>query len=214
MIAHLRGTLIERNLAGAVVDCAGVGYEVIASTHTLATLPEIGSPLSLRIYTHYQEHRITLFAFSSADERDLFDLLITVKNVGPSSAIKILSAGAGPIAIAQLIAAKETKSLTAIKGIGKKTSEMLVVELNEKCEALLMTWGASGLVDAGASAASKAKKSSADSNRSQLHNDVISALVQLGFRQPEAEKVVDLLPDDPGASLESVMRQALQAMPR
>lgn len=212
MIGHLRGTVIDRGITCVLIECAGVGYEVAASTHTLAKLNEIGAEVSLRIYTHFLEHKISLYGFLSVSERELFDMLITVKNVGPSSAIKILSAGAGPVAIAQLIAAKEPKSLMKIKGIGKKTAEMLVVELHEKCEAILSSWGESTLAaEVGAIGAVAAGKSS---ERFPLQEDVILALVQLGYRKPQAEKVVDLLPVDPNASLESVMRQALQAMPR
>ncbi len=212
MIGNLRGTVISRGVSNVLVECAGVGYEVQASTHTLASLSEIGADVSLRIFTHYLDHKISLFGFASSNERELFDLLVTVKNVGPSSAIKILSAGAGPVAIAQLIAAQNSKELRGIKGVGKKTSEMLVVELHEKCEALLMTWAADGLAMEPSSSTKPGMASGG--KRSPVHEDVILALVQLGYRKPSAEKVVDALPVDADASLESVMRQALQAMPR
>lgn len=211
MIGNLRGIVIERSVSAVLVECAGVGYEVHASMHTLATMNEIGAEVSLRIYTQFLDHKICLYGFSSADERELFDLLITVKNVGPSSAVKILSAGAGPASIAQMIAAKQVKGLMGIKGIGKKTSEMLVVEIHEKCTALLRSWGATPQEEAGTGASDRG---ATGSSRSPVHNDVIMALVQLGFRKPQAEEVVNLLPNDPTASLEVVMRQALQAMPR
>jgi Holliday junction DNA helicase RuvA len=209
MIGNIRGTVIDRSVSYVIVECAGVGYEIHASTHTLSTMGQMGAEVSLRIYTQFLDHKICLYGFATADERELFDLLITVKNVGPSSAVKILSAGAGPVEIAQMIAAKQVKSLMGIKGIGKKTSEMLVVELHEKCAALLTAWGASAL-----EAGSPEVVPSSKNQRSPVHNDVIMALVQLGFRKPQAEKVVSLLPDDPTATLETVMRQALQAMPR
>jgi Holliday junction DNA helicase RuvA len=211
MIGNLRGKVIERSVSAVLIECAGVGYEVHASMHTLATMNEIGAEVSLRIYTQFLDHKICLYGFASADERELFDLLITVKNVGPSSAIKILSSGAGPVEIAQMVAAKQVKSLMSIKGIGKKTSEMLVVELHEKCATLLTAWGASGLQQG----QNRAAKGSVEGfSGSPVHNDVIMALVQLGFRKPQAEEVVATLPDDPTASLEMVMRQALRAMPR
>ena len=213
MIGNLRGTIIDRGVSHVLIECAGVGYEVQASTHTLASTSQIGTEVSMRIFTHYLDHKISLYGFASVNERELFDLLVTVKNVGPSSAIKILSAGAGPVEIAQLIAAQNSKELRGIKGVGKKTSEMLVVELHEKCEALLMTWAADGMTIAAPSNGESTVSVSA-SKRSPVHSDVILALVQLGYRKPAAEKVVDLLPVDPAATLESVMRQALQAMPR
>ena len=213
MIGNLRGKVIDRGVSNVLIECGGVGYEVSASTHTLSALSEIGAEVSLRIFTHYLDHKISLYGFAGVSERELFDLLVTVKNVGPSSAIKILSAGAGPVAIAQLIAAQNSKELQTIKGVGKKTSEMLVVELHEKCEALLMTWAADGMsIEAPIAAQNTMPK--ATSNRSPVHSDVILALVQLGYRKPAAEKVVDGLPEDQSATLESVMRQALQAMPR
>ncbi len=213
MIGNLRGKIIDRGVSNVLIECAGVGYEVSASTHTLAAMSEIGAEVSLRIFTHYLDHKISLYGFAGVSERELFDLLVTVKNVGPSSAIKILSAGAGPVAIAQPIAGQNAKQLQSIKGIGKKTSEMLVVELHEKCEALLMTWAADGMAIEAPTGDAKAPAKPA-SSRSPVHNDVILALVQLGYRKPAAEKVVDTLPEDPNATLESVMRQALQAMPR
>jgi holliday junction DNA helicase RuvA len=211
MIGHIRGTIIDRGMTCVLIDCGGVGYEVFASSHSLSRLSDIGAEVSMRIFTHYLDHKISLYGFASVDERELFDLLITVKNVGPASAIKILSAAAGPVEIAQLIAAKEVKALMKIKGIGKKSAEMLVVELHEKCAALLTSWGASGL---GSETAGSDLSARSSSQRFPLQEDVILALVQLGYRKPQAEKVVDLLPIDPSASLESVMRQALQAMPR
>ncbi len=213
MIGNLRGAIIDRVVSNVLIECAGVGYEVSASTHTLSAMSEIGAEVSLRIFTHYLDHKISLYGFASVSERELFDLLVTVKNVGPASAIKILSDGEGPVAIAQLIAGQHAKQLQAIKGIGKKTSEMLVVELHEKCEALLMTWAADGMSIEAPAADAKAP-SKPVSKRSPVHEDVILALVQLGYRKPAAEKVVDTLPEDPSATLESVMRQALQAMPR
>ncbi|MCP4448617.1 MAG: Holliday junction branch migration protein RuvA [Myxococcales bacterium] len=213
MIGNLRGKVIDRGVSSVLIECAGVGYEVHASTHTLASMSEIGAEVSLRIFTQYLDHKMSLYGFADVGERELFDLLVTVKNVGPSSAIKILSAGAGPVEIAQLIAAKNSKGLLGIKGVGKKTSEMLVVELHEKCEALLMTWEADGMAMAVPTDGAAAQSKSA-SKRSPVHNDVVLALVQLGYRKQAAEKVVDHLPDDPTATLESVMRQALQAMPR
>ena len=97
-----------------------MGYEVQASTHTLSALSEIGADVSLRIFTHYLDHKISLYGFANVHERELFDLLVTVKNVGPSSAIKILSAGAGPVAIAQLIAAQDSKNFAASKALVRK----------------------------------------------------------------------------------------------
>jgi Holliday junction DNA helicase RuvA len=206
MISFLRGTLLSSEPGLAIVECAGVGYGVGVSSHTQSELPEVGQEVRFRVFTHFQDHKISLYGFSGDSERDLFDLLITVKNVGPSSAMKILSAGAGPVEIAQLIAAENVAALKSIKGVGKKTAELLVVELNEKCQQILALWGAS---NADVPAAKPAKKV-----KLPVHSEVQAALVQMGWKLGEAEKAVETLPPDPNIPLEDLLRKALQAMPR
>ena len=205
MIAMLRGTLLERRGAEVVIDCGGVGYQVHVSGFTAGALPAIGSPVTLRVFTHAQENKIALFGFATAEERELFDLLITVKNVGPSSAIKILSAGAGPRDIAALIASEKVAGLKSIKGVGKKTADLLVVELREKCEGLLTAWGA-GPLEAPAPAPS--------SSGSPLRDEVLEALVGLGWRAAEAEQALESVDLDATLGLEAALRQALQAIGR
>ena len=205
MIAHLRGTLIER-LGGAIIlDCGGVGYEVHVSSHTMGELPAMGSDCSLRVFTSAQENRIALFGFSSSEERALFDLLITVKRIGPSSAIKILSAGTGPHDIAQMIASRQTRSLTSLKGVGKKTAEMIIVELHEKCETLLATWG----WQLSADASTRVFTPAADPRLA----DVRSAMVQLGFKNSEVDQVLTTLVITADASSESLLMEALRSVP-
>jgi holliday junction DNA helicase RuvA len=221
VIARLRGTLIDRRGGHIVIDCNGVGYEVICSGYTLASLPEVGEIVTLRVFTHATENKVALFGFGGAAERDLFDLLITVKNVGPTSAMGILSGGAGPADLSRLIADGQVQALTRIKGVGKKTAELLVVELREKCEMLLLTWSADGIA-AGGEPITRPSALPAGAPRSQrpkLVEEVASALVQMGWRPAEADKVVS----EPafidqaisaGATLEALLRQALRSMPR
>jgi Holliday junction DNA helicase RuvA len=208
VIGHLRGTLLERTGNTIVVECGGVGYEVILSAHSLAELGPDGSPVALRIYTHFVQNGITLYGFTGAVERQLFDLLITVKNVGPASAVKILSSGAGPVDLARLIAAGQTSALNALRGVGKKTAELLVVELRDRCEELLLSWGqqAGGRGHASAPAATQV--------RAPLVDDVASALGQLGWRPTEVDKAVAALAPAPDATFEGLLRQALRSMPR
>ncbi|MGN6105257.1 MAG: Holliday junction branch migration protein RuvA, partial [Kofleriaceae bacterium] len=142
MIARLEGTLLREDQQ-VIVDCQGVGYEVRCSAYTLAALPPSGERVALRVFTQVRETEIALYGFFEHQERGLFDLLITVKNVGPSTAIAILS-GAAPRDIAGLIAREDVPGLVRLKGVGKKTAELLVVELREKCELLLLSWNASG----------------------------------------------------------------------
>ena len=129
MIARLRGTLIEKEPGAVVVECAGVGYDVGVSSATFGELPEVGDEVTLRVFTHAQENRIALYGFATARERELFDFLITVKNVGPATALAILSGASSPETLARLIAAGDVAGLVKFKGVGKKTAELLVVEL-------------------------------------------------------------------------------------
>lgn len=205
MIARLRGTLVERGAEGVVVECGGVGYDVHVSLQTLAAVGELGGEVTLRVHTHATENRLALYGFATAEERQVFDLLITVKNVGPSSAMSILSGATSAQALVRTIAAGDVPALVKLKGVGKKTAELLVVELKEKCEWLLATWGASG-----ATPAPGPKRGA----RPAILDDVASALVHLGWRAAEADKVLSKLQIPPGASIETLLRDALRAMPR
>jgi Holliday junction DNA helicase RuvA len=210
MIARLEGTLI-RDGEHVIVDCNGVGYELTCSAYTIAALPASGERVTLRVYTQMRETAIALYGFVDAQERDLFDLLITVKNVGPSTAIAMLS-GANPRDIAALIAREDVPGLTKIKGIGKKTAELLVVELREKCEMLTLTWNAAGGIRPVAAPSGSVR--AAKAGRHPLLGDVMAALVNMGWRPVEAEAVVAELPVEEGATIEVLLRQALRSMPR
>jgi Holliday junction DNA helicase RuvA len=209
VIARLDGVLIEKDPPHVVVDCGGVGYDVVCSGYTLAQLPPDGERVTLRVFTHAQENKIALFGFFDAQERGLFDLLITVKNVGPSTAIAILG-GATPRDIAGLIAREDIAGLTRIKGVGKKTAEMLVVELREKCEQAVLGWDASG----GLRPAAAVPRIPLKPKRHPLVEEVMVALVGLGWRPQEAEQAVVDLPVAPDATIEQLLRQALRSMPR
>jgi Holliday junction DNA helicase RuvA len=211
MIGRLRGQVWEKGADSVLVDCNGVGYEVRVSAHTWAQLPPVGDDVVLRIFSHTnpQDYRSTLFGFIGFEERELFDLLITVKRVGPSAAMDILSGGLLPTDIVKLIAGGEVARLVKIKGVGKKTAEMLVVELRDKCELVLAQWGA------GASPAPEGTGTVVTTVvRDPKLADVATALVQLGWRQSEADKAVDSLDMSKELPLETLLRRALQAMPR
>lgn len=213
MIARLAGVLVERNAPHVVVDCGGVGYDVVCSQYTLASLPSDGERIVLRVFTHATENKVALYGFGDLPERQLFDLLITVKNVGPSTAIAILGASS-PREIAEAIAREDVVGLTRIKGVGKKTAELLVVELHEKCELLVMTWTADGEIRAVASS-SPARIAA---KRHPLLDDVALALTGMGWRSNEVDRAVADLPAELVASsditIEALLRQALRSMPR
>jgi len=212
MIARLEGTLV-RDGEHTIVDCGGVGYEVTCSAFTLAALPASGERVVLRVFTQVRETEIALFGFLEQEERALFDLLITVKNVGPSTAITILS-GSTPRDIASLIAREDVAGLTRIKGIGKKTAELLVVELHEKCEMMLLSWNAEGGVRPVAAHAGAVRAKAGSHLRHPLLGEVMAALVNMGWRPAEAEQAVSDLPVSDDASIETLLRQALRSMPR
>ncbi len=211
MIARLSGMLV-RDGDQVIVDCQGVGYEVICSAYTMASLPQDGEPVVLRVYTQMRETAIALYGFVDQAERTLFDQLITVKNVGPSTAIAMLS-GSNPRDIAALIARQDVPGLTRIKGIGKKTAELLVVELHEKCEIMLLAWNASGELRPSALPAGARKSTS---GRQPMLDEVASALVGMGWRPAEADAAVADLGVDPAGdvTIENLLRQALRKMPR
>lgn len=210
MIARIEGTLIERGTGSTtpyvIVDCGGVGYHVACSLHTFSALPADGERVALRVFTHATENRVALYGFLEAAERALFDLLITVKNVGPSTAISILSA-ASPRDIVEWVVREDVAALVRLKGVGKKTAEMIVVELHDKCRELLAGWHTDSSV-----VMPRAKTRGGSGHA--LTDEVMTALVSMGWSTSEAETAVVDLTVSQGATLEQLLRQALRSMPR
>ncbi|HTL32413.1 MAG TPA: Holliday junction branch migration protein RuvA [Kofleriaceae bacterium] len=217
MIARLEGVVIEKDPPHVVIDCNGVGYDVICSGYTLTELPPDGERVTLRVFTHATENKLSLFGFIDRQERTLFDLLITVKNVGPSTAIAILS-GSNPRDIATLISNEDVPGLTRIKGVGKKTAELLVVELKDKAAEALMMWDAGGgLRPVSMPASIRSVKAT---KRHPVIEEVATALVGMGWKPQEADQAVVELPVPPDAKsndpalIAQLLRQALRSMPR
>jgi len=216
VIARLTGVIVDREANGVVIDVNGVGYDVTCSQFTLAALPPDGERVSLHIYTQASENKLGLIGFSDRAERTLFDLLITVKNVGPSTAVAILSASS-PREIATLIAREDVPGLVRIKGVGKKTAELLVVELHEKCELLVLSWNADGsLRPVAATSGSAQLKPAKRALRHPTIESLVAALVTMGWRPAEAETAIAEIPPEQleSATLEVLIRQALRSMPR
>ena len=172
MIAMLRGTLVEKHPNQIILEAAGVGYDVKISISTFSRLPEAGAEVRLRIHTHVREDDLSLFGFFTADEKNLFEKLISVSNIGPSLAIKILSGMATP-ELVLAIRRGELEKLVRIPGVGKKTAERVVLELRDKLPAP---------VDGEPDAARPALSS--------VEEDVFSALANLGCARPAAEAAV------------------------
>jgi Holliday junction DNA helicase RuvA len=127
MIAYLKGILFDKQPNEVVVDVNGVGYQVGISTITYEKLPDKGQSIQLRIYHHFTESDQRLFGFITPEEKELFELLITVKNIGPRLALNILS-GIDASQLVSIIASQDAHRLSQIPGIGKKTAERLLLE--------------------------------------------------------------------------------------
>ncbi len=196
MIARLAGILSEVGAGFAVVDVGGVGYLVHLSQLTQASLPARGEKVALRIFTHVREDALDLFGFAAEEEEAVFRALLGVKGVGPRAAQNILS-GIEARELAQAVAGGDVVRLTKVPGIGKKTAERLVVELKDKLLTL-----------AKASGGPRAAVHEADALE-QLR----AALVNLGYRPPQAEGAVEALRDEAdGKPLDELLREALKRL--
>lgn len=200
MIAHLRGTVLEKHPNQTILECAGVGYDVTISVATFSALPSAGETAALRIHTHVREDAIQLFGFATPEEKSLFEKLITVTGIGPKLAITALSGLAAPELI-RIIRGGEVQQLTRVPGIGKKTAERIVLELRDKLD----------FGPAGSTAPASGKPSSAP--LSMLEQDCISALANLGAQPGQAEIAVRKAVAELGDSnFENVFRRALELL--
>ena len=138
MIAHLRGRLLSKTPNQAIVECAGVGYDVTISVATFSALPGEGAEATLHIHTHVREDQIALFGFSETQEKRLFEKLLTISGIGPKLAITVLS-GIDSSRLVTAIRSGDHATLTRIPGIGKKTAERVVLELKDKLDDLAVS---------------------------------------------------------------------------
>src|SRR5208283_5073410 len=194
MIAHLRGRLLAKHPNQAVVETSGVGYDVTISVPTFSDLPAVGSEVALHIHTHVREDLIALYGFLRQAEKQLFEKLITVSGIGPKLAITILS-GMAADEMVGAIRGNDIARLTRIPGIGKKTAERMVLELRDK------------LPPAGVGEAPAAKVMSA------VEEDVLSALVNLGYQRAAAERALaPIVKNGNRGSFDALFREALAGL--
>ena len=196
MIAHLRGTILEKHPNRVVVDVGGVGYDVAVPLSTFYGLADAGGPVALRVHTHVREDAISLFGFATALELDLFERLISISGIGPKVGLAVLS-GIEPAELVGAIERGDLARLTAIPGVGKKTSERIVLELKDRlprAHVAPATTGADGAP--------------------VLRDDLLSALVNLGYHRPLAEKAVVAALNAAGrdAGFERALKQALREL--
>src|ERR1017187_251308 len=171
MIAHLRGTLIHKQPGQAIVEAGGGGYDVVISVPTFTALPAVGAEARLHIHTQVREDQIALFGFLERDEKRLFERLITVNGVGPKLAIKMLS-GLPVDRAVQAIRSQDHAQLVRIPGVGKKLAERLVLELKDKLDDFAVAPVQTSV-------------------RGAAVDDGLSALTNLGYQRPAAEKAIE-----------------------
>jgi Holliday junction DNA helicase RuvA len=193
MIAHLRGKLLAKHPNQAILETAGVGYDVTITIPTFSDLPGTGSEVALHIHTHVREDQIALYGFLRPAEKQLFEKLITVSGIGPKLAITILS-GMPADEMVGAIRTNDIARLTRIPGIGKKTAERMVLELRDK------------LPPAGVETPAAAPMSA-------IEEDVLSALLNLGYQRQAAERALaTAAKNGENKSFEATFRNALAAL--
>lgn len=192
MIAHLRGTLLYKGARTVVVECAGVGYEAHMSLSGLTGLGEVGTQVSLFVYTHVGQDVLRLYGFVEAQEKRAFEILIGLSGVGPKLALAVLSTF-NPAELREVVAAENLAALTRVPGVGKKTAQRLLFELRDRMPS--SEGGAQAPATGGA-----------------LRRDLVAALEDLGFARPTAEKAADgaLKKAEAGAELTTLVREALR----
>ena len=195
MIAQLRGRILEKRPNRVIVDVVGVGYEVFVPLSTFYGLGDRGAEVTLRVHTHVREDALALFGFATPLEQELFERLIGISGIGPKVALAVLS-GIEPQELVRAIERADIGRLTAIPGVGKKTAERITLELKDR---LPKSMGGPA--------------ESAPAPGAALRDDVLSALVNLGYHRPLADKAADsaiaALPD---GGFERTLKHALREL--
>ena len=196
MIAHLRGAIFEKHPNRLIVDVAGVGYDVQVPLSTFYTAGEPGTNIALRIHTHVREDQLSLYGFATGLELTMFERLIAVSGIGPKLALSVLS-GIETRDLVGAIQRNDLARLTAIPGVGKKTAERMCVELRDRLPKAMV--------------ASDAPPSPGD----VLRDDLVSALINLGYHRQNIDKSLDRLVNTASEQrFEDVLRSALKDLSR
>jgi holliday junction DNA helicase RuvA len=201
MIAFLRGRVLEKHHSRLIVDVGGVGYDLAVPLSTFYTAGDAGSDITLRVHTHVREDQLALYGFATSLELSAFERLITISGIGPKLALAVLS-GIEPRDLIGAIQRGDVARLTSIPGVGKKTAERIVVELRDRLPK-----------DVEASAAPTRGTNDA------LRDDLVSALVNLGYHRQAIDKVLEKVATpaaDSGAApkFQDALRAALRELSR
>jgi Holliday junction DNA helicase RuvA len=201
VIAWIEGVLRERTPTRVVVDVRGVGYDVHVSLATFAALPDEGKTVALRIHTHLREGALQLFGFASAPERTAFEMLLRTSRVGPRLAQTVLS-GIGPAQLLDAIRSGDAAALRRVPGVGPKLADRILVELRDRADEL-----AASLTGAGGVPGSR---------EPSARDQALSALINLGYGRPQAERILDEAEAEVGAGapVEAWVRAALKRLAR
>ena len=199
MIAFLRGRVLDKQPNRIVIDVQGVGYEVHVPLSTFYEVGDAGADVSLRIHMHVREDALQLYGFLTALEQQLFERLIATSGIGPKLAIAVLS-GIEPGELVAAVQRADVARLTGIPGIGRKTAERIVLELKDRLAHLVVPMD---VAPAGVPTGEP------------LRDDLLSALVNLGYHRPIAEQAVDATLKTNGVpTFEGALKAALRELMR
>lgn len=202
MIAHLRGTLLSKKPGRVVLEVGGVGYKVFIPLSTYYDLDGEGAAVAFRIHTHVREDTMALYGFLTEIEEVLFQKLIAVAGVGPSLALKVLS-GLEPHDLVEAIRQGDLRRLSSVPGVGKKTAERVVVELKDKMPEVMSLAG------------EELTGEEAPAAEPSLSDDLLSALINLGYQRNQADKIVgQVLRQETELSFELALKKALRQLSR
>jgi Holliday junction DNA helicase RuvA len=198
MIGFLRGRILDKQPNRVIVDVQGVGYELIVPLSTFYDLGDEGAEAALRVHTHVREDALQLYGFLTDLERQLFERLIAINGIGPKLAVAVLS-GIEPRDFMSAVARGDVARLTGVPGIGKKTAERMVLELRDRLQLL----------------AAPAVEAAGGPAGDRLRADLVSALHNLGYHRPQAEKAIDtILATSPDSTFEQALKSALRELMR
>ena len=193
MIAFLRGRVLEKHPQRVIVDVGGVGYDVQVPLSTFYNLGDAGADVTLRVHTHVREDAFALFGFATVLELELFERLIAINGVGPKLALAVLS-GIDAGELVRAVRLQDVARLVTIPGVGKKTAERIALELKDRLP--------KGL---------QADVTKPRLPQDELKDDVISALLNLGYQRAAADKVIEQAAAE-GGSFQDVLKRALRAL--